>query len=158
MVSINIYDLIMQLINFGILYLLVGVLLAKPLGKFLEDRRNTIKSDLEHSRIKLQEAETMLANQTQHLNEAKNEARELKKRMEDTAEKEKEAMISQARSEAQHLVAEAKKDIQQSVEKAQADLQHQTAKLALNLTAKLIKKNIDPKLNEELIAETLEKR
>ncbi len=158
MVSINIYDLIMQMINFGLLYLLVGVFLAKPLGKFLEDRRNTIKSDLEHSRLKLQEAETMLSDQAKHLSEAKNEARELKKRMGEAAEKEKEALLVQARTEAQQLVTDAKKEIEQSVEKARVDLQKQTAKLAIDLSSRLIKKNIDPQLNEQLITETLDKR
>lgn len=158
MVSINIYDLVMQMINFGILYLIVGVLLAKPLGKFLEDRRNTIKSDLEHSRIKLMEAETMLADQAASLESAKNEARELKKRMEETAEKEKEALLTQARADAQILLVEAKKQIDQTVEKARTELQSQTAKLAIDLSTKLIKKNIDPKTNEQLIAEAIEKR
>ena len=86
------------------------------------------------------------------------EARELKKRMGEAAEKEKEALLVQARTEAQQLVTDAKKEIEQSVEKARVDLQKQTAKLAIDLSSRLIKKNIDPQLNEQLITETLDKR
>ena len=51
MISINPYEIILQIINFGILYFLLRRFLAKPLSSLLSNRANMIKHNIESAEL-----------------------------------------------------------------------------------------------------------
>src|SRR3990172_9898924 len=91
--GINLPSLIAQLINFGLLFALLSVLLYRPLLRVLDERRKRIQEGLEAS----EEAKRRLAHTEQEV------AREL-----DKARQEGQTMVAQAQQAAARIQEDAR--------------------------------------------------
>ena len=98
MISINPYEIILQIINFGILYWLLKKFLAKPMAKFLSDRSNLIKHNIETSELNKKKSEELLAQQKETLKSAQVEAQTIRKKAEDAAQKNYRQLLKRVRN------------------------------------------------------------
>ena len=73
MISINPYEIILQMINFGILYYLLKRFLAKPLSSMLKNRANTIQHNLENAEMSKRKASELLTEQKYFQTDGMNE-------------------------------------------------------------------------------------
>ena len=67
MISINPYEIILQIINFWNSLSIIKKFLAAPLSKFLANRTNLIKHNIETSEINKKKSEDILAQQKETL-------------------------------------------------------------------------------------------
>ncbi|MCP4050705.1 MAG: F0F1 ATP synthase subunit B [bacterium] len=155
MISINIYEIFMQIINFIILLWIINYLLVKPIIAFIKKRESAIKTNLEsaeQSKIKTQET---LNEQKEALKEARREARNIMQRAEDDTNKERSIARQQAKAEAERLIENAKKEMDLDVLRVKNELKKYFSDLTVSLTEKIIKTNIDKKSQEKVIEEYL---
>ena len=153
MISINPYEIIFQIINFGILYWLLKKFLAKPLATFLESRRQLIKQNIESTETNRKQSEDLLNQQKQTLKEAQVEAQAIRKKAEESAQKELASVIEDGRKSAQNLIEQAKTDI---------DLQANNAKQALlksvaDLTVAVVQKFVSTDVSSEDKKKTIDR-
>ncbi len=156
MVELNVYEIIMQMINFLILVYILKRILYKPLLSFLDEREKTIKNALERSREERKQAEEYLKKQQELLDTAKKEALQIKYEAEHSGKREREKIIADAGRQTEKMVNQAREEMSVAVNNARKELKKEIAGVSLMIASKLIKKNIDEKKQEELIRQTME--
>lgn len=157
MISIKLFEIFMQMVNFLVLLFLMSKFILTPLMDFLENRANSIKSDIETAQLQKSESEELLSKRKQMLNDARQEAKQIKDQASDTVVKEREVVIADANKEASQIIDHAKKDVQLMVNKAKKDLTSRIGELSVQLSEKIIRKNIDKSTQKEIVAESVEK-
>lgn len=157
MISINLYEIIMHMVNFLILLVLLNKFLIRPLSEFIEKRSAGIASDLENAEKNKADSEALLAEQKELVQKALVEAKDIRHKAEDLANKEKAQIIEDANANAEQLVANAKREIELSVEKAKKELTNNVGELAVKLSEMILQKELDNKSKETIIADGLKK-
>ena len=138
MISINPYEIILQIINFGILYLLLKKFLAAPLSKFLANRTNLIKHNIETSELNKKKSEELLIQQKETLKSAQVEAQAIRKKAEDAAQKELSSIVEDGKESAKKLLDQAKHDIEVQTNNARKTLLTDVGELAIKVVQKFV--------------------
>ncbi len=157
MISIKLFEICMQMVNFLLLLFIMKRFILVPLMDFLEKRSNSIKSDIETAQNQKTESEELLAQRKQLLNQARQEAKDIKDNASVSIVKEKETIISLANTEATQIIDQAKKDVSSMVNQAKQELTSQIGVLSVTLSEKIIRKNIDESVQKDIAAETVQK-
>ena len=156
MISINIYEIVMQMVNFVILVWLINRFLVKPVGEFLNNRAQGIKDDIEQASKNKTETESLVSEQKELLKNARLEAQQIRQKTEEAVQKEREQLISAAKEESANIVGQAKKEIQSDVSKAKKDLLNQIGDLTVLLSERILKRTLSDSDKQRLVAENLE--
>ena len=99
MISINLYEIAFQIINFLILLYLLNRFLTKPLSQFLTNRSESIKQNIEAAESSRTDAEKILKEQKELLKQAHQESQEIRKKAEESSKKElKKQLVMQKKS------------------------------------------------------------
>lgn len=156
MISINIYEILMQIVNFSILLFLLNKLLFKPLGKYLTEREETIKNNIDQAEKTNQDAQTLIEEQKELLKSAKIEAKEIRDQGEETSRIEREKVIIESKKEAEKILQNANKEIQQGYSKAKNDLLKEIGNLSIQLSKEVLKKDMQVSDHEKVMTAYLE--
>lgn len=137
---------------------LVTVLYKKAWGPILtglQDRENKIKNDLEHAEKQAAEAaQTLTAYRTQ-LQEAQAEAAGLIDQARKDAEQVASKLRSESETEIKSLKDRATRDIAAAKEQAVKDIYAQTAQLSTTIAGRILKREINPDDQQQLVQESL---
>lgn len=147
--------MIAQLVNFGIVALVLWYFALKPLIKVMQDRTKTIeKSIADAKKIEDRLAKTEVEKR-QIIDATKKEAAAI---MEDTskkAEANKKEMVDKAKSEIEKLIAKGKAQISSDKDKMIVEVKAEVADLVVAVTQKVLgealTKDVDKKVVEEAI-------
>lgn len=145
MISINPYEIILQIINFGILYLLLKKFLAGPLSALLTNRANMIKHNIESAEVNKRKADELLSEQKEALKSAQIEAQAIRKKAEDAASKELSAIVDEGKESAKKLIEQAQKDIELQSNNARKQLLKDVGDLAIKVVRKFVSTEVDNK-------------
>jgi F-type H+-transporting ATPase subunit b len=145
MISINPYEIILQIINFGILYLLLKKFLAGPLSSLLTNRANMIKHNIESAEINKRKADELLSEQKEALKTAQMEAQAIRKKAEDAASKELSSIVDEGKESAKKLIEQAQKDIALQSNNARKQLLKDVGDLAIKVVQKFVSTEVDKK-------------
>lgn len=110
--------LVAQIINFGLLFVILSKVLYKPLIKLLDERSEKIKKSLENSEKLEKELEALKERDELLLKKARSEA-----------EKERKELLEMAAIEKEKILAEAKVLAQAEVQKGIEELKNEEALL-----------------------------
>ncbi|MCQ2454949.1 MAG: ATP synthase F0 subunit B [Clostridia bacterium] len=144
-------DLIINILNILILFVIVKLLVYKPVKKFLDDRKARINEETSKAQKILDEATDTLKSKDLLLEESRK-----------NAEAESEKIISEAKANADFIVAEAKKNAKTAEEKANAEIKakkenfvasskDEIAELAVNIAERILSRETNSKDNEKII-------
>lgn len=150
MVSID-YTLILVIINFVILLIVLKKLLYKPLSKFLTEREEQIKGDLDKASRKKKESEQILEEQKQLLREAKADAKDTREKAIKNSKLAAEEILKEAHQHKDNIVNDAQTVIENEVESAKKDLKDEIGQLVVNMAEKIIGKKLNDESDAELI-------
>ena len=153
MISINLYEIVFQIINFVLLLWLLNKFATKPLSNFLQKRAQSIQNDLEVAEQNKAESDKILAEQKELLKEAHQESQEIRKKAEDSAKKELNSVLVKAKADSAQIIENSKKDIELEYKRAQKSLTEQAATLSIKISEKLLKKQISEDDQQQLIQE-----
>lgn len=157
MISINFYEIVMQILNFSILLFLLNKFMFKPLGKYLNEREKTIKNNIDQAQVSNDEAQKLLDEQKELLNKAKVEAKEIRDQGEKTSKLEREKIISESKKDAEKILANASKEIEQGYSKAKNELLNEIGSLSIQLSKEVLKRDMKNSDHEEVVSSYLEK-
>lgn len=145
--------LLVQIINFFILFGLLRWKLFRPLMQILQDRQDKIKSDLDKAEEAREEALKLKKDYEDKLKESLKEAQTIVNQAIQKGEKMKTDLMEKGREEVIKMKQEGQNQINLEKEKAIGELRKDVSGLAVNIASRLIKKNIDEASNRELINE-----
>lgn len=139
---------------------LVGALvyfLKKPVAKFLNQRIEHIKDDLDTLELKKKEAEEALAGYRLQLAEMDKEAVKIQEEYKKQGEAARELIIKEAEVSAAKIKEQARNAIEEEFVRAKQKLQAEIMEVALEKAEALIKDRIRPEDHERLTAEYIKK-
>ena len=136
------YQILMQMINFLILFLLLNKFLFKPLIAFLDKREASVQASLESAKASEVKAKALITEQTELLNQAKQEARTIRTEAESLAQADRQAQLKKTQQDIQARLQQSQQDINQQLEQAKKELIITSGNLAVSLTEQLISEKL----------------
>ncbi len=153
--GINTTWLLAQIVNFGLLLLVLRLFAYKPILNMLNTRKQKIQESLEYAeRVKAEGAEQQ-KEFAHKLEEARREAQAASQTAQQVGEKEREAILVQARNEARKLVEQAKEQIEFERKQMMADLHDEVVRLSLLAAQKVINQSLDERAHRQLVSDFL---
>ncbi len=151
--GINLGYLLVQIFNFGIMFVVLKEWAYKPILKMLEDRRETINKGLEDARVAAEaranaekEAEKIIA-------EAQAKASEIVREATARAEQAAKDVRAAAEAEAAKARETALAEVEAERNRILADIRGQVASLAIAAAQKLVGEALDEKRQHSLLQE-----
>jgi F-type H+-transporting ATPase subunit b len=145
--------MLMQAVAFFLFIWFCWKLIWPPLMRAIETRQKQIADGLaagEEGRQSLSKAETHIA---EMMKDAKSQASEIIAQGEKLKNETIEQAKTEAKTEADRIVASAKAEIEQEIHRARDALRGQVADLAMAGAAKILKREVDPKVHADLLAQ-----
>lgn len=127
-----------QVLNFGLVFLALYMLAAKPLGKLIKERGEEIARGLSDAKLN---AETLSATKEEYekaLAKARIEANALFESGKKEANEQREKMIASAHSEVAQMIENGKKTIEAEKIKMVNDAKNEVASLVISATEKIL--------------------
>ena len=140
----NLGVMLATVVNFLILFFGLKYFFFEKVKLIVEARENEISQKLDSADEEFEKARTLAINNERELQRAREEGKAITERHKKKAEKIYDEIVEEAKSEA-NLIIEREK------EKAQYALKKEAIDLALDLSRKVIEKNIDEEKNRQLI-------
>lgn len=153
----NIWNMLIYLANFVILFVALYLLLFKPVKKFMNKRREGLEKVSEENKKLSAEVESMKAEYDKLIEDAKQGLAKANEEAKAVAEKRSQEIIEEANRQARGIMAKAKAEIESEKVRAENEIKDQVAELAVDVAKKIIGKDLDAKTNSKLIEESLAK-
>ena len=143
------------ILTFLLLLFVLAKFAWKPLLKMLKDREELIRSSLEDAEKAKEKLEKLNSEGEAIVNQARSEAQTILSEGKAAATKLKEETLAGAKEQAKNIISEAEKQINVEKDKAINEIKSEVVNLSLNISKKLINKNLSPEDNKALINESL---
>ncbi|MBI2847601.1 MAG: F0F1 ATP synthase subunit B [Chloroflexi bacterium] len=154
--GINLPALVAQIINFGILFLILYLVAYKRILKILDQRSQKVKESVEQTERIREQAAQAEDESRRRIEAAGKEGQEIINRAVKTGEEVRQQAQQEARREAESLITRARAEIQRERDEAITELRQEFADLAVFAAEKVINRSLDKEAHRELIEKTLE--
>ncbi len=151
-----IHDTLWTALAIFILFFALSYLLFNPARKLLEERRKKIEKDRFDAANALSEANAMKLEYDTRMSEVKKTSAEILDDARRRALKSENEIINEAKDEAVQIRRRALQDIELEKQHARDQVKNEMVSLATALAAKVVSANISPEIQDQLIDETLE--
>jgi len=144
------------LVVFLVLLAVLGKFAWKPILQALKNREERIRTDLQTAKNERVEAQRLLDEYKTQLAQAQAQAHEMIKQSSLEAERAREEILAHGQEQGRQAAEQAKKQIDQARVDAIKDLYAQSAKLAGDLAAKILQREVNSEDHRVLIEQGLE--
>lgn len=151
----NLPGLIAQIINFGVLLLILRIFLYPPLMRVLDERKRRIEEGLQRAEEAAEEAQASEGEARRIMEEARSEARDTVARSQETAQRLREELEQRARADADQIVTRAREEIALERDQAIEQLRGEFADLAITAAERVIGQSLDRDAHQRLIDEVI---
>ena len=142
-ISVNIWQILISLINLLILFLMLKKFLFKPVQKIMAARHAQVDQLYEDADKRLQSATQMKQEYEQRLSNARDEADTLVKNATVTAQKRGDQLMSEAQQQASRLKQKAEEEIEQQKKQMLNEVRQDISELAVDIASKVIEREIN---------------
>ena len=155
--NINPVLILVNIIGFGVLYLLAKNMIFTPIGKVLTERDQEIASTYDRLDADQREMQRLKSDYESRLEQIEAEAREKISSAIKEAQATRDKIVGDATVQAREIVAKAEADAEREREQAMITLRQQIVDLALGATTKVVGESLDADRHGKLIDEYLAK-
>jgi F-type H+-transporting ATPase subunit b len=153
--GINPSLLIAQLVNFGLLAILLARLLYRPVLTALENRTKRIQESIENAEQVKQQLARAQQDYDAQLGKARQEAAQIMAQANERAQAQVREVLGNAQAEAERIKAEAQQQAQQEREQLLRGLQGQLANLVTQTASTVIGQELQGPGHERLIQQSI---
>lgn len=155
-ISVNVWQILISLINLLILFLLIKKFLFKPVNNMLKNRQDELQKKYDEA-----DEEKRIANENrllwdEKMDSIKAESEKLIKNAEDSAKSRSDRIISDAEKEAEGIVRHAKTEAEYELKKAKSEIKNEIVEVSTALANKLLEREINVKDHKNLIDSFIE--
>jgi len=151
--GLNLGYLLVQIFNFGILFIVLRAWVYYPILDLLEKRKKTIAQGLEDARIAAEARANAEKDAEKIIAKAQAEANEKIREATEKADTVKKKILQDAEEEAAKARENALAEVEEERKRILADVRHQVASLAIAAAQKLVGESLDEKRQHALIDE-----
>lgn len=135
-------DILIHIINIVVLFLLLRLILFKPVSRYLSERSARISNQLSEAESRLAEAETLKQAYQKQLDKAVEEGHDVIRASKTKATQEAEAILDDAKAQADKFFDEAQERIAKEKERALEQMRQEVAKLSVDIAARILKREV----------------
>ena len=150
-ISVNIWQIVVSLLNLLLLFLIVKKFLFKPVKKVVNSRQAKIDEQYAEAEEALSSAKESERELNEKLSVAHKTADEIVKEATELGERRKEKLLDDAHTEADAIIRQARADAELEKKKAEEDIKAQIIDVSSALTEKLIEREIKVEDHRKLI-------
>ena len=145
------YQLLFQIVNFGILIFLLNRFLYRPILKIVEDRNKKIEDSLKAAEATLKEKEKINELKKLAVVEAEKEAVKIVEAAKHQADLSGKQILSEAQAEAEAAVAKKMELLSDKLEQEEKRLQSRVADLVITTTRQVLKSSLGKEEQKRIV-------
>lgn len=149
--EINVQQLILQIVNFSIIFFLLSKFIYKPILKILDERAKKVADGLKAAEKSIQEQVLMEETKQKELVKTQKEVAKILEEANKKASVLSKSIVAEARTEAQKVVKNEETQLRARLEKEESRLKGEIANLVTNTTKTVLKSNLSAKHQKEII-------
>jgi F-type H+-transporting ATPase subunit b len=151
--DINVTTFVIQLIATAALFVVVAIFFAKPMKNFMAKRHAFVQASFDEAAEAKNSAKVAHEEALSNVKNAKENAHQIIEAAKSEADVKHEAILEQARKGAEIEMKKAQEEIKRERQSMYDQAKKEIASIATSATEKLIKKEIDEKVHDDLFAE-----
>lgn len=148
-------DSCLTIIAVFILFLALSYFLFNPARKMLNDRKEKIRGELEDAKQSMEEAQSLKAQYEEKLKEIDREAEDILSDARKRALANETQIVAQAKEEAARIIDRARVEAQLEKQKMSDDIKKEMISVASVMAGKVVAASIDTTVQNQLVEETL---
>ena len=155
-ISVNIWNILISLVNLVLLFIIIKKFLYKPVKKVLAERQSQLEQS--YSEAAKAEADALQSQKEweKALLKAKTDADEIILNATENAKTHKDAIISEATQKADSIINRAKKEAELEKQKATEDIKREIVEVSKALSEKMLEREINTADHKDLIDSFIE--
>lgn len=155
-ISVNLWQILVSLVNLLLLFLLIKKFLYKPVKKMLESRQKTIDDTYLEAEKAKNQAISEQKEYAQKLSSAKEEADGIIQSAVSIAKAREKEILAEAKAEAGNILHTAEENAKLELKKAQSTIKGEIIDISTLLTQKMLEREINSLDHKELIDSFIE--
>lgn len=148
-------DLLLNILNIILLFIITRHLVYKPVKKFLAGRKERLEAEKNEAKQQMEEAQRLKDEYSSLLADAEEKSRQTVLDGEEKARQQAASIVENAREQSEEIIADAKQQAQLEKEKTLSSLQSEVASLAVSVSEKILGREINDKDNKRIVEEFL---
>jgi F-type H+-transporting ATPase subunit b len=136
-------DILIHIINVIVLFLLLRLILFKPVSRFLNERSERINNQLSEAEARLQEAEALNKEYARQLEKAVEEGHDIIRDSKIKAAQEAQVILSDVMAQAVKLYDETQARIAKEKERALEQMRQEVAQLSVDIAARILRREVN---------------
>lgn len=136
-------DMLFVMITFLVLMWLVKIVAWKPITKMMQDRSDKIVNDIDSAKESRTKAAELAQKRQAELDKTRDDANTIINTAKQNGQRQQEQIVEDARNEASNLKSSAEKDIEQERQEALANFRKYVASLSVEIASKIISKELN---------------
>ena len=150
------FDLIINILNIVVLFVILRLLVYKPVRKFMDARNSKLNAQAQDAEVKLNEAKELRTKYEQLLSDTEKQSSQMLTQAREDADKQARDIVESARKKADKMLAEAQERIAVREDEAKLQIQEDVIDLSLSIAEKLLERNITDEDNIRLAKQFFE--
>lgn len=155
-ISVNLWSIVISLLNLLILFYIVKKFLFKPVKKVLEKRNGEIEAQYEKASEAEEKANESKAKWEETLSGAKEKADSILTDATENAKRRSEKIVEEAKDKADSIIRQAETEAELSYKKAQEQIKKEIVSVSETLTEKMLGREINVEDHKNLIDSFIE--
>ena len=156
-ISVNLWDILIALLNLTLLFLLVKKFLFKPVKKVMAKRQDEVAERYDEASQAVSEADAKKKQWEEKMEGAEEEAASIITSATEVAKNRGEKIVSDAKQRAEYIVAQAQNEADLRHKKATEDIKREIVEVSGALAEKMLEREISTKDHRNLIDSFIEK-
>lgn len=152
-ISVNIWQILISLINLLIMYLILKKFLFGPVKVILETRQKQVDDIYGEAQQKRDSAETMRQEYEEKLATARDEADGIVRTAQQTAQRRSDAMVSEAAEQVSHMKQKAASEIAQEKKQMLSDVRSEISDIAVEIATRIVGREVRKEDHESFVDE-----
>ena len=149
-ISDAVKDLIINIVNIIVLFVIVKTLAYKPVKKFLDDRKAKIEKQLNDAAEAQKQADEKAQRDEGLISDSKKECAELKVKAEREAKESADAILANAKADADNITAKAREDAQREHDAKIASVKDDITELAFDISRQVLSREVSDEDNKRI--------
>ena len=144
-------DVIISIINVVVLFVLLRLILWKPVNSYLAERSARIKKQFDDAEDKEQQAEALLSQYDEKIGKLKKRDNEMLLESKERASKEADLILEKAQNSAAMMIRDAENRITMEKNQALEEAHKEVTKLATDMAARILHREVSAMDNENVV-------
>jgi F-type H+-transporting ATPase subunit b len=149
--GIDFWEIAIHIINVVVLFVVLRLLLYKPVHRFMKRRSDSIAMQLDNAAKTAAEAQQLRIKYDEMLKSAQNLASELIENSKVSADEQARLIIEDAQQNARKIVEKSLHDIERQKNQAKIDMREEITNMAIDIAERILQREVSVKDNMDTI-------